>query len=77
MLEGLAAQIELEKDIYAHFSQGHLITDRRITPQDIANAVRWLASEESRFLKLWLSEDNLANDLILLWIGLINLINLD
>ena len=50
MLAGLAAQIKLEKDAYAHFSQGHLIKDRRITPQDIANAVRWLASDESRFL---------------------------
>jgi NAD(P)-dependent dehydrogenase (short-subunit alcohol dehydrogenase family) len=50
MLEGLAAQIKLEKDSYAHFSQGHLIKDRRITPQDIANAVRWLASDESSFL---------------------------
>jgi len=50
MLAGLASQIELDKDIYEHFSKGHLIKDRRITPQDIANAVRWLASEESRFL---------------------------
>lgn len=50
MLEGLASQIKLEKDTYTHFSQGHLIKDRRITPQDIANAVRWLASDESRFL---------------------------
>ena len=50
MLEGLASQIKLEKDTYEHFSKGHLIKDRRITPQDIANAVRWLASEESRFL---------------------------
>jgi NAD(P)-dependent dehydrogenase (short-subunit alcohol dehydrogenase family) len=50
MLEGLASQIELEKDSYDHFSKGHLIKDRRITPTDIANAVRWLASDESRFL---------------------------
>jgi NAD(P)-dependent dehydrogenase (short-subunit alcohol dehydrogenase family) len=50
MLEGLASQISLEKDTYDHFSQGHLIRNRRITPQDIANAVRWLASNESRFL---------------------------
>ncbi len=50
MLEGLASQIELDKDTYEHFSRGHLIKDRRITPQDIANAVRWLASDESRFL---------------------------
>ena len=50
MLEGIASQIELEKDTYEHFSKGHLIKDRRITPQDIANAVRWLASDESRFL---------------------------
>jgi NAD(P)-dependent dehydrogenase (short-subunit alcohol dehydrogenase family) len=50
MLEGLASQINLEKDAYEHFSQGHLIRGQRITPQDIANAVRWLASDESRFL---------------------------
>jgi NAD(P)-dependent dehydrogenase (short-subunit alcohol dehydrogenase family) len=50
MLEGLASQIRLDKDTYEHFSQGHLIKNRRITPQDIANAVRWLASDESRFL---------------------------
>ena len=50
MLEGLASQIDLDKDPYEHFSQGHLIQGKRITPQDIANAVRWLASDESRFL---------------------------
>jgi NAD(P)-dependent dehydrogenase (short-subunit alcohol dehydrogenase family) len=50
MLAGLASQIDLDKDAYEHFSQGHLIQGKRITPQDIANAVRWLASEESRFL---------------------------
>jgi NAD(P)-dependent dehydrogenase (short-subunit alcohol dehydrogenase family) len=50
MLEGLASQIDLDKDAYEHFSQGHLIQGKRITPQDIANAVRWLASDESRFL---------------------------
>ncbi|NQU64134.1 MAG: mycofactocin-coupled SDR family oxidoreductase [SAR324 cluster bacterium] len=50
MLAGLASQIDLDKDAYEHFSQGHLIQGKRITPQDIAYAVRWLASEESRFL---------------------------
>ena len=50
ILEGLASQIDLDKDAYEHFSQGHLIQDQRITPQDIANAVRWLVSDESRFL---------------------------
>jgi NAD(P)-dependent dehydrogenase (short-subunit alcohol dehydrogenase family) len=35
---------------YEHFSEGHLIKNRRIKPQDIANAVRWIASDESRFL---------------------------
>ena len=50
MLEGLASQISLDNDTYEHFSKGHLIKNRRITPQDIANAVRWLASDESRFL---------------------------
>lgn len=50
MLDGLASQLSLDHDTYEHFSKGHLIRDRRITPQDIANAVRWLASDESRFL---------------------------
>ena len=50
MLEGLASQIDLDKDAYEHFSQKHLIRGKRITPQDIANAVRWLTSDESRFL---------------------------
>ena len=47
-LEGIASQTGLEGDPYRHFSQGHLFQDRRITPEDIARAVRWLASEESR-----------------------------
>jgi NAD(P)-dependent dehydrogenase (short-subunit alcohol dehydrogenase family) len=47
-LVGIAAQAGLEGDPYAHFSQGHLFHDRRISPEDIARAVRWLASEESR-----------------------------
>ena len=50
MLAGLAFQIDLEGDPYEHFSQGDLIRGRRITPLDIANAVRWLVSDESRFL---------------------------
>lgn len=50
MLAGLASQIDLDKDAYEHFSRGHLIRGKRITPTDIANAVRWLASDESRFL---------------------------
>ncbi len=50
MLEGLASQIDLAEDAYEHFSQGHLIQGKHITPQDIANAVRWLVSDESRFL---------------------------
>ena len=50
MLEGLASQIDLDRDAYEHFSQGHLIQGKRITPLDIANAVRWLVSDESRFL---------------------------
>jgi NAD(P)-dependent dehydrogenase (short-subunit alcohol dehydrogenase family) len=50
MLEGLASQIKLDKDAYEHFSQGHLIQGKRITPQDIAHAVSWLVSDESRFL---------------------------
>lgn len=47
-LEGIASQTGLEGDPYRHFSQGHLFQDRRIAPEDIACAVRWLASEESR-----------------------------
>jgi NAD(P)-dependent dehydrogenase (short-subunit alcohol dehydrogenase family) len=47
-LEGIAAQAGLEGEPYGHFSQEHLFQDRRITPEDIACAVRWLASEESR-----------------------------
>ena len=50
MLEGLASQIDLDDNVYEHFSRGHLIQGKRITPKDIANAVRWLASDESRFL---------------------------
>ena len=50
VLEGLASQIDLDKDAYEHFSQGHLIQGKRIKPLDIASAVRWLVSEESRFL---------------------------
>ena len=50
MLDGLACQLDLDKDAYEHFSQKHLIQGKRITPQDIANAVRWLTSDESRFL---------------------------
>ena len=50
MLEGLASQIDLDKDAYEHFSQGHLIQGKRIKPLDIASAVRWLVSDESRFL---------------------------
>ena len=50
MLKGLALQIDLDGDPYEHFSQGHLIREHRITPPDIANAVRWLVSDESRFL---------------------------
>jgi NAD(P)-dependent dehydrogenase (short-subunit alcohol dehydrogenase family) len=49
-LLGLASQAGLEGDPYGHFSQRHLLQDRRITPQDIARAVRWLASDESRCL---------------------------
>jgi NAD(P)-dependent dehydrogenase (short-subunit alcohol dehydrogenase family) len=47
-LEGIAAQTGLDGEPYRHFSQGHLFQDRRITPEDIARAVRWLASEDSR-----------------------------
>lgn len=50
MLKGLAFQIDLDGDPYEHFSQSHLIKGSPITPADIASAVRWLVSEESRFL---------------------------
>jgi NAD(P)-dependent dehydrogenase (short-subunit alcohol dehydrogenase family) len=49
-LQGLASQVGLEGDPYGHFSQRHLFQDRRITPQDIAAAVGWLASGECRCL---------------------------
>jgi NAD(P)-dependent dehydrogenase (short-subunit alcohol dehydrogenase family) len=49
-LKGLASQIDLSKNAYEHFSEGHLFKDREITPQDIAQAARWLVSEESRCL---------------------------
>jgi NAD(P)-dependent dehydrogenase (short-subunit alcohol dehydrogenase family) len=49
-LTGLANQVGLNMDAYEHFSQGHLMKDRRITPEDIANAVRWLVSEQSHSL---------------------------
>ncbi|MFC1886684.1 SDR family oxidoreductase [Thermodesulfobacteriota bacterium] len=50
MLNGLASQVGLGTDVYEHFSKGHLIKDHRIAPEDIAHAVRWLVSEESRFI---------------------------
>jgi NAD(P)-dependent dehydrogenase (short-subunit alcohol dehydrogenase family) len=49
-LQGLASQVGLEGDPYGHFSQRHLLQDRRITPRDIAEAVCWLASGECRCL---------------------------
>jgi NAD(P)-dependent dehydrogenase (short-subunit alcohol dehydrogenase family) len=49
-LLGLASQAGLEGDPYGHFSQRHLLQDRRITPRDIAEAVCWLASGECRCL---------------------------
>ncbi|MBI5604169.1 MAG: mycofactocin-coupled SDR family oxidoreductase [Deltaproteobacteria bacterium] len=48
MLEGLASQIQHEGDPYEHFAQQHLFQDRRIPPQDIAQAVSWLVSDKSR-----------------------------
>jgi NAD(P)-dependent dehydrogenase (short-subunit alcohol dehydrogenase family) len=48
ILRGLATQIGRNKKIYEQFSRGHLFHDRRIAPEDIACAVRWLVSEESR-----------------------------
>ncbi|MBI4767042.1 MAG: SDR family oxidoreductase [Deltaproteobacteria bacterium] len=49
-LQGLASQVGLEVNPYEHFSQRHLLKDRRITPRDIAEAVCWLASGECRCL---------------------------
>jgi NAD(P)-dependent dehydrogenase (short-subunit alcohol dehydrogenase family) len=48
ILHGLASQVDLSGDPYEHFSQGHLLQDRRITPQDVAGAALWLVTEESR-----------------------------
>jgi len=48
MLQGLAEQIGLTSDAYDHFSERHMFKDRKVTPLDIARAVRWLVSEESR-----------------------------
>jgi NAD(P)-dependent dehydrogenase (short-subunit alcohol dehydrogenase family) len=50
ILPGLAAQAGADGDAYAHFSKGHLFQDQRIAPEDIARAVRWLVSGESRCL---------------------------
>ena len=47
-LLGLADQANLDTEAYEHFSSAHLFKDRRITPEDVAGAVRWLVSEESR-----------------------------
>ncbi len=48
MLKGLADQIGLASDAYDHFSERHMFKDRKVTPLDVARAVRWLVSEESR-----------------------------
>ena len=48
ILAGLAIQAGAHGDAYTHFSKGHLFKDRRIAAEDIARAVRWLASSESR-----------------------------
>jgi NAD(P)-dependent dehydrogenase (short-subunit alcohol dehydrogenase family) len=40
--------VDLSGDPYEHFSQGHLLQNRRITPQDIARTALWLVTEESR-----------------------------
>jgi len=48
IIDGLGSQLELDSDVYAHFSQGHLFQDHKIMPEDIAAAVCWLLSEESR-----------------------------
>ncbi len=47
-LRGLASQAEVQGDTYEHFSERHLLKDRRITKDDIAGAVGWLTSENSR-----------------------------
>jgi NAD(P)-dependent dehydrogenase (short-subunit alcohol dehydrogenase family) len=48
ILKGLALQVDLSGDPYEHFSQGHLLQNRRITPEDIARTALWLVTEESR-----------------------------
>lgn len=50
MLEGLARQIDLREEPYHHFSQHHHIKGARIAPEDIAGAIRWLLSDEARFV---------------------------
>jgi NAD(P)-dependent dehydrogenase (short-subunit alcohol dehydrogenase family) len=50
ILQGLASQAGLTADPYDHFSQSHLLKDRPITARDIAEAVCWLTSGESRCL---------------------------
>jgi NAD(P)-dependent dehydrogenase (short-subunit alcohol dehydrogenase family) len=49
-LEGLADQVGLIAEAYEHFSKGHLLHEHHIRPEDVAHAVRWLVSEESRSL---------------------------
>lgn len=50
ILVGLASQAGVKEDPYTHFSKEHLFQDRRIMPEDIARAVRWLVSGDSRCL---------------------------
>lgn len=47
MLEGLAKQIEANKEPYEHFSNNHVIQNKRITPGDIARAVCWFLSNDA------------------------------
>lgn len=50
MLAGIANQINFKGDAYSHFSRGHLIKNYKISPEDIAKAVCWLASDANRVI---------------------------
>lgn len=49
MMAGLAAHFGMEQEeAKAQFCEGHLFKDREITPDDVAQAVLWLCTPESR-----------------------------
>jgi NAD(P)-dependent dehydrogenase (short-subunit alcohol dehydrogenase family) len=49
MMKGIASFFGLEEDeAKENFFQGHLIQDPQVSPEDIGQAVLWLASDESK-----------------------------